>query len=421
MKKFSILLVLILLAVMIAPGVHAAGTASMQGPNTVRAGDTITVSFVAGGGILGCSGTVSYDTSVLTLKGYKQVIGGSWAVEFSGNNFVAYDNALTSPINGSATIFQATFTVNASVATGAAISVSATNVVTSDGKGDTHVGTCTYSTTIAAPLSGNNQLATLNVANADISPAFAPSTIHYTASVPFSTSSLQVNATAADSKAKVSIDNPALIPGATTLITIKVTAENGAVREYTISVARAQDPNYVKSSNADLKALQVEGFPLSPAFSANVSQYYVWLPYEQETVSVSAAVADGKATLSIQEPAQLIPGQGNAVTVTVTAEDGSQRVYTVTAVRAPAHSDVDAYLNGQREPIPEVPTEPEQEPTEAPTEPIATPTEPVTAPTELDDSSAMPKGADPVMMLVIGIVCLVAGGVIGLLIGKKRK
>ena len=212
-----------------------------------------------------------------------------------------------------------------------------------------------------------------------------------------------------------------MIPGATTLITIKVTAENGAVREYTISVARAQDPNYVKSSNADLKALQVEGFPLSPAFSANVSQYYVWLPYEQETVSVSAAVADGKATLSIQEPAQLIPGQSNAVTVTVTAEDGSQRVYTVTAVRAPAHSDVDAYLNGQREPIPEVPTEPEQEPTEAPTEPIATPTEPVTAPTELDDSSAMPKGADPVIMLVIGIVCLVAGGVIGLLIGKKRK
>ena len=421
MKKFSILLVLILLAVMIAPGVHAAGTASMQGPNTVRAGDTITVSFVAGGGILGCSGTVSYDTSVLTLKGYKQVIGGSWVVEFVGNNFVVYDNTLTSPINGSATIFQATFTVNASAATGAAISVSATNVVTSDGTGDTHVGTCTYSTTIAAPLSGNNQLASLYVANAEISPAFSPSTIHYTASVPFSTTALQVSAAAADSKARVNIDHPTLIPGASTLITIKVTAENGAVREYTISVARAQDPNYVKSNNADLKDLQVAGFPISPAFSADVSQYYVWLPYEQETVAVNAAAADEKATFSIQAPAQLIPGRGNAVTVTVTAEDGSQRMYTVTAVRAPSHDDVDAYLNGEREPIPEVPTEPEQvptvAPTEAPTEPVTDPAEPVGPPI----TEVMPNGIDPVVMLVIGLICLVAGGVIGLLIGKKRK
>ena len=103
-------LIVAVLLVSLAPAAFAAGSASMSGPAVVRAGDTITVSFVAGGGILGGSGSVSYDTSKLTLKGYTQIIGGSWAVEFSGDNFVFYDNSMASPINGSTTIFTATFT-----------------------------------------------------------------------------------------------------------------------------------------------------------------------------------------------------------------------------------------------------------------------------------------------------------------------
>ena len=121
-------LIVAVLLVSLAPAAFAAGSASMSGPAVVRAGDTITVSFVAGGGILGGSGSVSYDASKLTLKGYTQIIGGSWAVEFSGDNFVFYDNSMASPINGSTTIFTATFTVNAGLATGTAISVTASGV-----------------------------------------------------------------------------------------------------------------------------------------------------------------------------------------------------------------------------------------------------------------------------------------------------
>lgn len=425
MKKLTILLVCVLLLVMLTPCVHAAGSAYMSGPNTVRAGDTITVSFVAGGGILGGSGAVSYDPAQLTLQGYSQSIGGSWAVEFNGNNFVFYDNNMNSPIEGSATIFTASFTVNADLEAGTNISVSATGVTLSDGAADTYVGTCTYSVQLAPPLSGNCQLGELTVSNATISPAFSPDVTQYAASVPFATSSLQISATAADSKATVDVGSTGLTPGGTTYISITVTAENGTTKEYTIQVTRAADPNYVKSSNADLKSLAVEGFVLSPAFAADVTQYYVWLPYEQSTIAVNAATADSKASVAVANVEELTPAQGTDIAVTVTAEDGSTKVYTLTAFRAPAHEDTDAFLNGERQEEPVEPTEPVTEPpTEAPTEPVTEPsTEPEptvpSVPQEPQDSTK------PVVLIVTGCICLVCGAGIGvlvcLLLGKKRK
>ena len=80
MKKSICFLFIVLLLLGISPVVMAAGNASMSGPGTVRAGDTITVSFYAGGGIFGGSGSVSYDPSQLVLQGYNAAIGGSWAV-----------------------------------------------------------------------------------------------------------------------------------------------------------------------------------------------------------------------------------------------------------------------------------------------------------------------------------------------------
>ena len=69
--------------------------------------------------------------------------------------------------------------------------------------------------------------------------------------------------------------------------------------------------------------------------------------------------------MEIGDQPELIPGKAVPMTVTVTAEDGTQKVYTLTVFRAPAHEDVDNYLFG--EPEPEV-----TEPTPPPTEPEVT-------------------------------------------------
>ena len=330
--------VFILCILMLPTTAFAAGAqANLTGPATVRAGDKITVSLnLSGDGIYGVSGALSYDSSQVTLTGTKQKIASPWAVEFNGNNFVAYDNNLSSPINGSKTLLTATFTVK-NIAVGTTIKISCNGIKTSDGKADTNVGTVTYAATVAAPLSANNDLKSLAVSNATISPAFSAGTTSYSASVPYEVSKLSVTATAADAKAKVSVNSPSLAANATTNVTITVTAENGVKKTYTISVKRAQDPNYVASSNNNLASITVDGFMLSPMFTPDVDEYLVWLPYEVDRIQVSGTAEDGNASVSVDGGNDLATGADNIVKVVCTAENGETKTYTIIAKRAAEH------------------------------------------------------------------------------------
>ena len=403
MKRITSLVIVLLLCVSLfaATASAASASATLTGPGTVRAGDTITLTFnLNGSGIFGASGTLSYDSSQLTLTGTSQKIGNGWAVEFNGNNFVAYDNNLASPINGSTTLFTATFKVG-NVAAGTAINVSYTGVAASDGTADANIGTVTYSATIAAPMSTDNNLKSLTVSNATISPAFSAGTTNYTAEVPFEVSKLNVSATANDSKAKVSVNSPNLTPNGTTKVTVTVTAENGSKKTYTISVKRAQDPNYTASSNNDLSGITVDGFLLSPVFSAENTKYMIWLPYETETVTVKGTAADSKASVTVEGGSELKAGQDNEIKVICTAENGTAKTYTVIAKRAAAH-------DGSTEP-----TEPATEPTE-PSVPVTEPTEPQ-EPTEIEKSGGVSAG----VVIIIAILCLVGGAAGGIFVDKK--
>lgn len=407
MRKILCCLLILVLLLGTVPVALAAGSASLGGPDTVRAGDTVTLIFYAGGGILGGSGDMRYDSSQLTLQSYTTAIGGSWRVEFTGNRFLFYDDSMLSPINGSAAIFKATFTVNQNLQPGTEITVSASGVTLSDGERDFGAGSPAYRATIAPPLSDNCNLASMTVANASISPGFSPSVTSYTTSVPFTTGTLQLHAEAEHEGAKVAIGSTALTPGATTTVTVTVTAENGKTKTYTIRATRDQDPNYVPSSNADLSALSIEGFPLSPGFDALVQQYYLWLPYETETVNIAAEAADSKSELSIAPQPELIPGKAVNMAITVTAENGTQKVYTLTLFRGPAHEDMEDFLSGKVE-LPPPETEPETIPETQP------------APQELPESDWRPIW----LCLLVGVCSsLVSAGItalIFLLIQKKK-
>ena len=404
MKKIvSSLMALVLAMCLLLPmNVSAASaSASLSGPGTVRAGDTITLTFkLNGANLSGASGTLAYDGGQLQMTGTKQVIASPWMVEFNGNNMVAYDNNLSSPINGSRDLFTVSFKVK-DVAAGTKISVSYQNVVASDGSADANIGTVSYSVTVAAPLSANNALANLTVSNATISPAFNAGTTSYTAEVPFSVSKLDVTATAADSKAKVSISSPNLTPDGTTNVTVTVTAENGAQKTYTIKVHREKDPNYVASGNNDLAGITVEGFLLSPVFSAEVTEYVVWLPYETESVSISGTAADSKASVQVVGGDSLAAGQDNPVQVICTAENGDKKEYTVIVKRAAAHDgSVD------------------EKPATSTTEPTQTTT---TAGEVPGDTEPVSGGIPWWVLLIVGVVCLGGGFAAGFIIREKLR
>ena len=126
-------------------------------------------------------------------------------------------------------------------------------------------------------------------------------------------------------------------PGGKTNVTVTVKAENGSTKTYTIVVTREQDPNYVASANNNLSGISVEGFLLSPVFSADKTSYIVWVPYETESVNVSGTAADTKASVEVVGGENLAAGQDNEVKVVCTAENGDKKTYTVVVKRAAAH------------------------------------------------------------------------------------
>lgn len=416
MKRIAAITVCIvmLMSLLSVTAFAVTASASLTGPDTVRAGDTITLSFnLNGKDLYGASGTLDYDSSQVELTGTTQKVSGSWMVEFNGKNFVAYDNELTKPINSSTTLFTATFKVKSNLATGTKIQISCTGVTATDGSEDGNIGTVTYSKTVAAPMSSDNSLKSLTVSNATISPAFSSGTTGYTAEVPFEVSKLDVSATANDSKAKVSINSPNLTPGGTTNVTVTVTAENGSTKTYTIAVKREQDPNYTASGNNDLSGITVDGFLLSPVFSEDNTEYVIWLPYETESVTVGGAATDPLASVRVEGGENLIAGADNEIKVICTAEDGTEKVYTIIAKRAAAHGEDTDPTEPPTDPI-EPETEPPTEPVTEPSEPAATPTEPA-EPSD-DENSGIPWWT----LLIVGIAAFGVGAVVGATIGKKR-
>jgi len=146
-----VLSLLFLLTVLFLPVTVSAASvqAQLSGPGTVTAGDTITLTFsLNGSSIYGVSGALSYDSSQVTLTGTGQLIGGDWQVEFHEDNFLAYDNALAAPINGSAELFAVTFQVSGSLVPGTAVSISCAGITASDGLSDAACSTVSYTTVL---------------------------------------------------------------------------------------------------------------------------------------------------------------------------------------------------------------------------------------------------------------------------------
>ena len=181
--------------------------------------------------------------------------------------------------------------------------------------------------------STNNNLSSLKVSNGKLQPGFSKGNTKYTMEVPFSVSKLNISATAEDPKSSVNISNPDLIAEETTTVSIKVTAENGSSKTYTINVKRGKDPNKPLSTNNYLSELTVSNGMLSPVFNKEKLNYAVYLPYEIASIDIDAQVEDTKyATIKKEGNNDLSIGS-NLFKYTVTAEDGSTRVYTVTVVR----------------------------------------------------------------------------------------
>ena len=206
----------------------------------------------------------------------------------------------------------------------------------------------TYIVTVrrAAP-GGNNNLQSLTVSPGNLIPPFTASRLVYTVNVASGVDSVTVTAQPQDSGATVSIDGQTTTsrsvslgaPGSSTEILTEVMAPNGSVKTYAVTVNRA---GIVLSGNNNLSDLVVSAGPLDTPFDAGTTSYNVQAPIFTVDTTVTATVADSTATLTINvSPAtsgvasSSIPLAlgANPISIVVTAENGSQKTYTVTITR----------------------------------------------------------------------------------------
>lgn len=326
-----------------------AARASLSGPSTVRAGDTITLKLnISDDGKYGAQGVLNYDSSQVTLSSTSCNVSG-WNVESSGSTVIMYDDALTNPLSGTKTVLTLKFKVNKNVATGTSVNISFSGIVTTTSGGEkTQLGTASYSTTIAAPLSSNANLSSLSVSEGTLSPSFKAGTTSYNiGEVDYSVSKLNITYKTEDSKAKVSINGNDLSVGANT-VSVVVKAENGTTKTYKIQVTRKQDPNYVASSNAALGGITISSGMISPTFSGDKTDYIVYLPYEYvgKDFSVAGSAADEKASgVTSGTISPLVEGV-NTTKVVCKAEDGTEKIYNITVVVMPQYNGAVPNIEG---------------------------------------------------------------------------
>lgn len=173
--------------------------------------------------------------------------------------------------------------------------------------------------------------------------SFSPSVISYSTTAAYNAASITVTAIATDSGATVSGTGSLAFSGSSLSVAVQVTAADGATKKtYSVSVSREE-----ASAIADLSALTVSAGTLTPAFSAAVTSYAVYLESGVVSFTIGATAADTKADISGDGSHTLYEG-ANVFPVAVTAQDGTTtKTYTITAYRATAAStstSTNAYL-----------------------------------------------------------------------------
>lgn len=88
-----------------------------------------------------------------------------------------------------------------------------------------------------------------------------------------------------------------------------------------------------KSSNANLSKLTVSPGTLSPAFLKTTKSYSMSVGEDQTKITVSATAEDSKATVSLNGVQKSLQPGVNTVKITVKAEDGTTKVYSIVVTR----------------------------------------------------------------------------------------
>ena len=223
MKKIKYFITLIITFVVFSIGVKAAPSYSFNvSQRSVENGKSVTASVTI-------RNTAAWNISI-TSSGNTYGCSNSWADSTDNANNVTKTFSTTCKANSLGTI---AFTLSG-------------NITSSDEQKLSVSGTERVNVVEPRKASTNNALKALGVEGISISPEFDSEVLDYTASVGSETNKITINATKADSYAKVDGAGEKEVEEGPNKFEIVVTAENGSQRTYNLTVT-VEDKNPIKA------------------------------------------------------------------------------------------------------------------------------------------------------------------------------
>lgn len=173
-------------------------------------------------------------------------------------------------------------------------------------------------TNIPVKKSSNANLSNVKIDNLDFE--FNKENLKYNLEVENNIENIKIEAASEDSKAKVEgIGEQKLVVGENT-INLKVTAEDGTEKTYTIKIKRKDNNSYLTNltiSDIDFK------------FDKETLEYELIIPRSIEKITITGSSESELATIEGLGNYDLLEEE-NAIKITVTAEDETKKTYTIT-------------------------------------------------------------------------------------------
>ncbi len=214
---------------------------------------------------------------------------------------------------------------------------------------------CGDSATVNPEASLANLTVTVGTDDATLQPSFNPATTSYAVDLSNNVTTVTVSAQPAVAGDSVTIDGqattsklidlgPPVPAGSTTLVSVTVSDPPNTPRTYTVLLRRS-----ALEGNNSLQSLTVSPGTLNPVFAANTLLYTIDVANTVSSVTVTPALSDPSATMTVNGQATnsgqtravpLGPAGGTTDTnIVVTAQNGTQKTYTVRASRGTASNN----------------------------------------------------------------------------------
>ncbi len=318
--KYILLAVITFMSYMISLNAATIST-SIAGTGNIDAGNTFSLTISATGeNVWGLTMGLSYDANKLELTKSEAKSGFTATV---GKNIVLDS---TSGHNGTFQIIVLTFKAKSDFKAGQSTTVSLTNV---KGSSDSEVMTGTGASktiVVNVPKSSNNNLSNLLVDEVQVKNFNANTTTYNLGTVVAEKSSINISATAEDSKSSITGTGTKQLKYGSNTFKVVVKAENGKTKTYQITVNRT-DP---RNKDNTLSSLSVS--PVNINFNKTTLNYNVIVEHNVEKVTISATPTDSKATVS-GTGTKTLKDYVNTFKIVVKAENETTKTYTITLNR----------------------------------------------------------------------------------------